>query len=380
MRESDPVAVELEHPAFSGNLDVVDGGASERLKQCDRWRCECGDCDERFPDACRQRSQPVGHESAQALRQGHIVGVSPDRPVDDLAAELESEERIPACGLIDPDERGSRQREREPTPEKPVDRSDRQWLDRQPSELGEGAVEFEWRLDGSATRSRENTHRLVLKPPQHERQDIRGARIDPLHVIDRDENGPLLGERMHDRDERKPENTGLRRRPPGLPKEQRRLERASLERHEQRERLVHDRREQVTDRCERDPRLRRTRPRFEDTQAALVREAQSLLPQGRLADPRLALEQQRLTRVWNSLDERREREQLAGPTNHVICHGSPSLGPSRPVSNASRVPADGAQEQASSAHCAPVLLLAQAGKPARRAAAPVDPEGAVDQW
>src|SRR6185503_6061052 len=94
------------------------------------------------------------------------------------------------------------------------------------------------------------------------------------------------------------------------------------------------------------------RPRPENMETALVREPQSLLPQGRLADPRLALEQQRLTGAGHVIDECRKREQLVRPANHLVCH--PDLARPR-CARSDRVPVSRqrARRERLPCHCAP---------------------------
>ena len=86
-----------------------------------------------------------------------------------------------------------------------MDRPDGERPDREPPERREGAIELERRLDGPLAHRRENGHRFALQPPQHEPQNLRRTRIDPLHVVERDKKWPVLGERTHDREKRKPE-------------------------------------------------------------------------------------------------------------------------------------------------------------------------------
>ena len=52
--------------------------------------------------------------------------------------------------------------------------------------------------------------------------------VDPLHVVERDEQRPLPSERAHDRDQCEPEHACLGRRPIGLAEQQGDLERSSL--------------------------------------------------------------------------------------------------------------------------------------------------------
>jgi hypothetical protein len=93
-----------------------------------------------------------------------------------------------------------------------------------------------------------------------------------------------------------------------------------LNRRQLRERLLHHRREQIADGCERDLCLGMGRARRQGAEAALAREPIALLPERGLADPRIALEQQCLPARGHSLQKRLERQQLLAPANHLGCH------------------------------------------------------------
>jgi len=92
-----------------------------------------------------------------------------------------------------------------------MDRTDGKRLDREPLERCEGSIELERRLDGPFAHGRENAHLFTLQAPQHEPQYLGGARVDPLHVVERHEKRSVLSERTNDGDERKPEQARVRR-------------------------------------------------------------------------------------------------------------------------------------------------------------------------
>src|SRR5947207_15850888 len=102
-----------------------------------------------------------------------------------------------------------------------MDRPDGKGLDREPLESPECLVELERHLDRLATHGCENAYRLALQAPQHEPEDFGRARIDPLHVVEAEKKLPVLREPSHDREEREPEQSYLRRRPVRLPQQQR---------------------------------------------------------------------------------------------------------------------------------------------------------------
>jgi hypothetical protein len=100
MREVDTVAVQLDHALLLGELDIVDNASGQRLEQRDRGSCNGGDRNERLADTRRQRTQPVHHKGAQALRQRGIRAIHANRAPADRAPELECEERVSTHDLV----------------------------------------------------------------------------------------------------------------------------------------------------------------------------------------------------------------------------------------------------------------------------------------
>ena len=133
-----------------------------------------------------------GDDRAQALGQLDVGVVGADRALDERTPQLEREERVSPGDRVDAHDHGPRQRDPEPAPQQPMDRPDRERLDREPPERSEGAVEFERRLNGPPSHRRENGHRLAVQPSQHEREHLGRAGVEPLGIVERDEHGALL--------------------------------------------------------------------------------------------------------------------------------------------------------------------------------------------
>ena len=166
--------------------------------------------------ARRQRVEPLRDNALKALGEGEVTAVFADGPFHECAPQLERVERIPAGGLVDAHEGRPRQVQRQSLPEKPMSRADGERLDREPLEIRERTIELERRLDGPPTHGREKADRVALHSPEHEAENLRRARVYPLHVIERDEQRRLPSERAHDGDQREPEHAWLGRRPIGL--------------------------------------------------------------------------------------------------------------------------------------------------------------------
>ena len=95
MGEPNPFAVELDHASSLGELDVVDGGASQRLQQRHRRCRERRHGDERLPDASGQCSQALRYYRSQTLGQLDVGVLGADRALDESTPQLEREERVP---------------------------------------------------------------------------------------------------------------------------------------------------------------------------------------------------------------------------------------------------------------------------------------------
>ena len=146
----------------------------------------------------------------------------------------------------------------------------------------------------------------------------------------------MLSQRSHDRKECEPENAGFGRRAFRLAEKQRGLESTSLHRHELRQSWFQNGRDQIAERRERDLRLRVGRACLQNSDAALSCVAQPLLPESRLADPCVALQQQRLTARGDIRQKRSEREQLFAPADDLNCHAT--FRPVRRLCTLSRTP------------------------------------------
>ena len=129
MREADPVTVELDDALLLCEFDVVDNSRRHTLEQRHGGSRKRSDGNERLQDTGRQRAQPLRHEGAQALGQLDIRAVHAKRAPDNRAPELEREERVTTCDFVHAHQLRSRQFERKPTPEEPMDRPDGQRLD-----------------------------------------------------------------------------------------------------------------------------------------------------------------------------------------------------------------------------------------------------------
>ena len=319
MRESDPVAVELEHAPL---------GRPARCRRPRSARSGSSSVTEGAPSAATatsvSRTCAGSALSRSATRARRLSGRSTCRPSARIVPSASARPTSSAKNGFPPtasctrtstgrgrlsDSRPHRSRWIAPT-ESGVTGSRRN--------SGEGAVELERRLDRPPAHRRQDTDRLGLQPPEHEAEDLRRARIDPLRVVDRDEQRPLLDEDPDDREQRRCEQPRLRRRPVRLADQERDLERTPLDRHELRQRLVQHRREQVADGREGRSQLGMGRARRENPEPRSRARRDALLPERRLADPRVALEQQCRPARRHSVQKLLQRNELQAPADDLL--------------------------------------------------------------
>ena len=160
-------------------------------------------------------------------------------------------------------------------------------------------------------------HALVLEPPARERQHLGGRSVDPLDVVDRDDEAAAPGQRAQPVQEAERDRMGIGRSAAGLLAKQGDLQGTELG-SRQAELTRVDAVEEIDQRREGQLRLRLTRSRREDAHPALLRSLYPGLPERRLADARLAREDERRARA-RGIEKRPQRFQLG------LASGQPRL-------------------------------------------------------
>jgi hypothetical protein len=174
-------------------------------------------------------------------------------------------------------------------------------------------VHLQRRRLADATRD-QKAEGLVPQPPQRELERGRRARVEPLEVVDGEQDGPrrcqLAEDGADSRGHRAPIDGGRSR----IRQEKRNLESAPLGLGQSSDRIFRHRLEQIGERREREPRLRLGRAAGEHAEPALVRKPDDLAPDRRLADPRLALEREHAEPLARRIEEfPGERELTLAP-------------------------------------------------------------------
>ena len=186
-----------------GGRDQLDGRTGER-----------GGEEHHVAGLGRQPRQAAVEQLVQAL--GHserAPGLGSRARPDELASELEREERIAGRRLLHPAELRPRQLEPGPFLQQAMKCTQAQRTEEEPIEtlFRKGGLELERR--GDLRRSPdggEEADRLVPQAPQRDLQHACGGRVEPVQVVERDQHGAALGERAQHVEEREPDRARVR--------------------------------------------------------------------------------------------------------------------------------------------------------------------------
>ena len=306
MRESDRAVDHLDHVIVEGRTERV----AVQLRGLDpamRARKQ-----QRRLGVSRQPVEPILHEHLQRRRNRQRL-----RRIDNLVQrtrKLQREERVAAGALVKAEQRGPREHPPEPSQQKTVQRAqaqraDGKMLDDAPvhSKLKRGHPDVVLEPAGA-----EKTDVAVVQPPQRKSKRAHGRRIQPLHVVDRNQDRLAIREQM----QRAPDGHSERSRiDPGFRHpldEQSALERATTRRGQFRRDLRERVLEKVSQPGVREPQLGLRRPRREHTKTS-TRRLDTLKPKRRLPDPRFAIQHER----WD-LSSRRSIEKSMQRTKFLI--------------------------------------------------------------
>ena len=276
----------------------------------------CGDREGAARDR-RQVVQPGFDERVERHRQP-LAGLQVQRSRLHRAPELEREERVPARELVHVMEDRAGGHPAEPELQQALDGAEAERGQVEAIEAIGGPVEAERRRRGARRPLREQeADGLVRQAPCREGEHRRGGPVEPLHVVDGDDE--RRGARQRAQRGQGGERDGLLvRRRAGIRDEQRRLERAPLRGGEVVQRLGVGA-EQVAERRVREARLRLGGTGGDRPHARRLRACDRRLPQRRLADARLARDEQR-SRA-RPVEEPLHELQLLVPSDELGLHG-----------------------------------------------------------
>ena len=307
MRESDRAVDHLDHVIVEGRTERV----AVQLRGLDpamRARKQ-----QRRLGVSRQPVEPILHEHLQRRRNRQRL-----RRIDNLVQrtrKLQREERVAAGALVKAEQRGPREHPPEPSQQKTVQRAqaqraDGEMLDDAPvhSKLERGHPDVVLEPAGA-----EKPDVAVVQTPQRESKRAHGRRIQPLHVVDRNQDRLAISEQMQRAPDGHSESSRINTAFSRPLDEQSALERATTRRGQCRRNLRERVLEEVSQPRVREPQLGLCRPRREHAKTPRTRRRDTLTPKRRLPDPRFAIQHER----WD-LSSRRSIEKSMQRTKLLI--------------------------------------------------------------
>ena len=290
MRGADPVAVDDDHTGVDGVVERLRPRHGGELR--DPWIGRERDGEQEPLDLRREPRDTRAEELLHRVGQRQVVAHVERPSLGKRPADLEREQRVAERRVGDPPDQLPGKVEAETLGEDTPQGAHAQRLDLEPRKPRRPERALERRLALRACRE-EKAHRDAVEPARRVGERVGGRAIEPLDVVDRDEDGLPGGERAEgtqeaDRDRRALGRGACRRRP-----KQRDLECVQLRGREAAELGRSDPVEQVDQRRERVLGLGVRRSRREDAKTAIARSVDARLPERRLADAGAADEHER---------------------------------------------------------------------------------------
>ena len=296
---------------------IEDGlGDVEACEELGR-RTAHGRCEQQRRSRCRrQLVEACANQSLERLRNTQRL-----RGVDVRAqspGELERVERVPTGRLVHAQEGRACERQPEVCLEKLVNGTEAQRADVQPlhAVVTDRPLEVRRLRTFAEATGEQQEDRPIAQPPQREGERARRGRIEPLDVVDREDNRPLGSENL----ERTPNRDTERARVEAVRiflDEECHLERVAPGRRQRRQHVLEHVLEQVAEAGVCQPSFRFSRPRNEDTEASFAGRLDTRKPQRRLPDARLALEHERRRSVGGPVEEGVDGGKLDLPAHDV---------------------------------------------------------------
>ena len=165
-------------------------------------------------------------------------------------------------------------------------------------------------------------HACSGEPSERERERARRRGIEPLKIVDRDENGPVVGEQLQRAPSRDPECARIHRICGRLFEEKRHLERAPPGRRQRGQDVVEDVLEEIAEPDVGEAALGLGRSRREDAQSTRARMLDAGQPERRLPDPRIALQHECGRPFPHVVDEGVKGGELLLPADDLEHHRS----------------------------------------------------------
>ena len=268
--------------------------ADDRRHERDSWLGKCCGSPERGASLRRQRGEPAAGElmHTRGYRQG-LARIERSPVTLERAGKLEREEGVAARAFVDPPERRSRESGVEAVAEESAQRpeAERTYSDAVHSLLGKSCLELERDLLLPAPACSQQCDRLVIEAPQRELQHRRGTAVEPLQVVDSNEQGRRPCKRAQSAENADPNSPLIGRPALGLAQEKRDPQRLSLRVGQGVLDLPKLLLEKVAERDEGETRLSLYRACRDNAEPRLGSRHDPRAQESRLADPGLAFQQ-----------------------------------------------------------------------------------------
>ncbi len=192
MSEPDHAVRALDHLRSDRRSErlLVDSGRVHDLERGGAGHSHDEQC---LPRLLRQRAQPLADEVLERVGYRQRLRGIERRPRVERPRQLEREEGIAARCIVQPQQGRTWESESEPVTDETLDRADAERPDGQSLDRpGKRRLERRRRL---AAAGEEDPDRLAVEPPQRERERIRRRGIEPLDVVDREQQRAAGGQR-----------------------------------------------------------------------------------------------------------------------------------------------------------------------------------------
>ena len=177
------------------------------------------------------------------------------------------------------------------------------------------------------TARQEHADALGPKPPSRVGEPTGRGRVEPLGVVDRDDERELVGESAQRVQECETDHVGIRRRAFVVVEDERARERSLLRCRQGRERLFEHAVQEIADAAERERRLAFGRAGREDAETAIARFLETRLPEGGLPYAGVALECDHDRSQGDARHEVAKGRELGLPSHDARGHDPTIVGP-----------------------------------------------------
>jgi len=319
MGEADALAVHPEHPRALGPVEEAIGlrRPEEGLERPPGRPRHRGHHRQERPGGLGELGQPLLDDVLEPRRYREGLTGSERRSWAQRPRDLEREEGVAARDLVDPLHERPGQRNAKAVVDHPVDRAEAEGPDREPEHprVPQAALERRGGPIGlRRPRGQDHADRLLAEPSEREREHALGLRVEPVGIVDRDEDGPATRERT-DRVEEPAGHALGGRRPARLLPEERHGQRVSGWWTQILGDLVEHRIDEIAQGRERQGPFGLGRAARQDPVPAVGRSRAGRVEQGGLARPGLALQDDRSGERVAPLEEAREEREFLVPAD-----------------------------------------------------------------